>query len=288
MSNREKLYSFILALLLVLGGGVAYTVLKKSNQSPGILQVSFLDVGQGDAILIEAPNGNQMLVDGGKNSSVLQALGKELPWYDKSIDVVLATHPDADHIGGLSPVLDRFQVDHFIEVGIDTTKEVEETLDARVISEGSQKTIALRGMRVMLDKENNIYFLILFPDKDVTGFETNTASIVGKLVYGSTSFLLTGDSPKEIEQYLITLNKGELDSDILKAGHHGSHTSTSEAFVQAVTPQAVIVSAGKDNDYGHPHKDVTTLLERLNIPMRATFDAGTITFESDGNVITAI
>jgi len=121
----------------------------------------------------------------------------------------------------------------------------------------------------------------LYPDTEVSKFETNTASIVGRLAYGSTSVMLTGDSPKSVENYLVSLYGSNLKSDILKAGHHGSRTSSGKRFVEAVAPRWAIISAGKDNRYGHPHREVTETFRSLNIEAIRT-ERGTVSFEFDG------
>ena len=156
-----------------------------------------------------------------------------------------------------------------------------------VESERAKHVLARRGMKIHLDE--NVYFEILFPDRDVSGLETNTASVVGKLVYRETSFLLTGDSPKNIEHFLVTLDGnlpvGNLDVDVLKAGHHGSKTSSSEEFVMATSPEFTVISAGKDNQYGHPHREVVELLRASGTAVLETSKGGMIVFTSDGNSV---
>ncbi len=126
------------------------------------------------------------------------------------------------------------------------------------------------------------YFTILFPDKDPSKMETNDGSIVGRMVYASTSVMFTGDSPKFVENYLVRLDGYNLQSDILKAGHHGSRTSSGESYLRVVSPKYAIISSGKDNRYGHPHKEVIDSLNRMNIEILRTDREGTIGFVSDG------
>ena len=126
---------------------------------------------------------------------------------------------------------------------------------------------------------------ILFPDRDTDEWETNTASIVAKLVYGNNSFLLTGDSPTAIENYLSMIDGRNLKSDVLKAGHHGSRTSTSESFANLVSPEYAVISAGKNNQYGHPHKEVLDILEKIKSVILKTYENGTISFSSDGEAV---
>lgn len=249
------------------------------------VKVSFLNVGQGDAIFIEAPNGNQLLIDGGRDQTVLRELRKVMRFWDRSIDVVIATHPDADHIGGLTDVFERYNISVFIDSGNIGDTETYEYIEILADKEGATEIEAKAGQIVWLDE--NIYFAILFPDRDATYLDPNSASIVGQLVYGETKVLLTGDAPKEIEDHLVRIYGEELQSEILKAGHHGSNTSTGPFFLQAVSPEEVVVSAGKDNKYGHPHQNVVELIQNFGGDLRSTGEEGRIeyTLLPDGTFI---
>ncbi|PCI20876.1 hypothetical protein COB64_01295 [Candidatus Wolfebacteria bacterium] len=249
------------------------------------LLVAFLDVGQGDAIFIQAPNGTQLLIDGGPNKTILRELSEILPYHDRSIDVVMATHPDKDHIGGLVSVLERYEVDMVIEPGVRADTNVYRSFQNDIESFGIEKVIAKRGMLLVLDKKNGVYVHILFPNQDVEEWDSNDASIVAKLIYGDTSFLLTGDSPKGIEKYITFLDGSYLDSDVLKLGHHGSKTSSSIEFLRAASPEYSIISAGKDNRYGHPHSEVMENIKMINSIPLATYDEGTIRITSDGKEV---
>lgn len=246
----------------------------------GLLAVSFLDVGQGDAIFIESPSGRQALVDGGPDRSVLRELGQVMPWYDRSIDVVIATHPDADHISGLVDVLQRYRVDYIFQPGVEKNTGPAESMLLSVAKEGAEEIYARRAQ--ILDLGEGAYLEILFPDRDVSGVETNTASIVTRLVYGNTAFMLTGDAPEAIENYLVQLDGEDLRANVLKVGHHGSDTSSSELFVGFVSPEYAVFSRGCDNRYGHPHEEVVALFNRFEIQTFDTCEDGTITFMSDG------
>lgn len=193
------------------------------------LKVSFLDVGQGDAILIQTPDGHDMLIDGGRDSSVLRELAPGMSFFDKELDIVLATHPDLDHISGLVDVFQRYKVHTFIETtNINETAAVT-ALAVAAQSEGAAHLYADAGQHIQLGASTSI--LILSPTGDETNLETNTASIVLQITYGDTSFMLTGDAPQEIENYLVKTYGTLLRSDVLKLGHHGSKTSTSEAWL---------------------------------------------------------
>ena len=250
----------------------------------GRLRVSFLDIGQGDAVLIEGPTGLQMLVDGGPDRGVVRRLAEEMSPLDRTIDLVVATHPDKDHIAGLTDVFDRYGISYFIESSVKGDTSAAASLGEAAASEpGLARMTAHRGQRIHLG--GGAYADILFPDRDVSGVETNTGSVVMRIVYGDTSFLLTGDSPLSIEDWLMKLDTASLNADILKAGHHGSRTSTSREFLSAVSPGTVVISAGKDNSYGHPHKEVLQNIAEAGAAALSTADKGTIIFVSDGSDI---
>ncbi|MBP9668715.1 MAG: MBL fold metallo-hydrolase [Candidatus Pacebacteria bacterium] len=255
---------------------------------PSDLTVTFLNVGQGDAIFIQSPTRRQVLVDGGRDRAVLRELGAVMPWWDRSIDVVVATHPDADHVGGLFDVLARYGVQTIFQSGVQNdTPQTESLLSAvsRERSNGAQELLARRGQRI--DIGGGAYIEMLFPDRDVSGLETNTASIVMRVVYGETAFLLNGDSPKSIEEYLVQLDGTHLQANVLKAGHHGSDTSSAVSFVGHVSPEWVVFSRGCNNTYGHPHKEVVDLMKRFEIATKDTCLDGRVSFVSDGKTVLA-
>jgi len=248
------------------------------------LQVHFLDVGQGDATLIETKEGIQVLIDGGPDSSVLRELSNVLALTDRYIDIVVATHPDKDHISGLIDVLDRYEVGMLVLTeNKSDTLTTETYLNAVDEEEGAKIIYARRGQTWQLGASTTLR--VLFPDTDPTNMESNTSSIVLQLTYGDTKFLFTGDSPKAIEEYLVLTEGEHLKSDVLKVGHHGSRTSTSELFLDEVQPKYAVISAGRNNRYGHPHVEVTDMLFNKRIQTLNTADRGTITFMSDGEEI---
>jgi competence protein ComEC len=282
-----KLRLVILSVLLLGAVLSLYTVFREDRR--GILTVAFLNVGQGDAVYIEAPNGNQVLIDGGPGKSVLRELSKVMPFYDNSIDVVLATHADQDHVGGLPDVFKKYKVNIFMESGVpgesSSYQELEKIVSEKEIGNdlsenkaGIKKVLAIRDMKV--DLGSGAVLQIFFPDRDPSGMETNAASVVARLVYGENEFLLTGDSPAAIENYLVSL--GGLESDVLKTAHHGSKTSTSQSFVSAVSPEYAVISAGKDNKYGHPNQETLDTLNNFGAKILRTDLTGRIIFKSDG------
>jgi len=247
------------------------------------LKVVFLDVGQGDAIYIEAPNGRQVLIDGGPDAKLLASLAKVMPFADRSIDMLIATHNDMDHIGGFPLLLDNYKITSIIENGAISNTKTSSILEEKIEKKKINKIIASRGMRIVLDDKKNIYFDILFPDRGVSKMDSNDGSIVGKLVYGENSFMFTGDATIYTEN-LIEWNEKEdtLKADVLKLGHHGSNTSSSILWLEKVHPEVAIVSAGKANKYGHPNQEVLDRLKSLKIPFLNTAQMGNIIFKSDG------
>ncbi len=244
------------------------------------LKVHFLDVGQGDAIFIESPTGVQVLIDGGPNAGVLEALSQQLSFFDRTIDVVLATHPDTDHVGGLVDVIERYEVGAVIMTENRGDSLAANAFADAVIAEGAAVTYARRGQRY--DLGGGAVLEILFPETNPASLENNTASIIAQLQYGDVEFMLTGDAPKSIEEYLVLTHGAYLESDVLKVGHHGSRTSTSELFLAEVNPTFAVISAEKDSRYGHPHVEVTDALFNAGVVSYATAEVGTVTFVSDG------
>ena len=279
--TRKYLPYILIFSLLIFTAGILFFAFKHQNSNQ--LKVVFLDVGQGDSIYIEAPNGRQMLIDGGPDAKLLSSLSRVMPFADRSIDMVLATHPDMDHIGGLPLLLDNYKVASIVENGATSTSKAFSSLEDKIIKKKINKIIARRGMHIILDEKKNIYFDILFPDRDILNMDSNDGSIVGKLTYGANSFMLTGDAPIYTEN-LIQWNEKDstLHSDVLKLGHHGSRTSSSILWLEKVNPKVAIISAGKNNRYGHPHKELLDRLFTLHIPFLSTADLGNIVFKSDG------
>lgn len=239
------------------------------------LKVYFIDVGQGDSTLLEY-NNHYMLIDAGDNSEeefMVEYLNSKNV---NVIDYLIGTHPHADHIGGMDAVIENFDIEKIYMPNVTTTtKTFEDVLDS-IEEKNLSITEPVAGTEFMLD---DIPIEILSPDIEYD--ELNNNSIVLKLTYNNISFLFTGDA-EELAEYNI-LNTGyNISSNVLKVGHHGSYTSTTDEFLNAINPQYVVISCGKNNRYGHPHKETLQKLKNSNREIFRTDEDGTIIFSTTG------
>ncbi len=240
------------------------------------LRVSFIDVGQGDSEFIELPNGETLLIDAGTNETGADVVSYISSLGYSSIDYVVGTHPHEDHIGGLDDVINSFEIGsvYMPKVTADT-RTFEDVLDA-VAEKGLSINTAKAGVSIVDVEDLSVKMLAPVLDEYDN---TNDYSAVIKVVYGDTSFLFTGDA----EEYAESLITGDVNADVLKVGHHGSSTSTGEAFLERVSPSYAVISCGLGNSYGHPH---TETIEKLGgIPVFRTDEMGTIVATSDGSEI---
>ncbi len=273
--------SVLVGIMFVCDVCIFYTFIRHEHRQ---LTVAFLDIGQGDAVYIEAPNGNQMLYDAGPpTGAVLRALSSFMPFYDRSIDVAVFSHPDMDHIGGFLDVFDRYKVDVMLEPGSRSDNGTYDEAEQSIAKHHITRIVAERGMTI--DMGGGVQADILYPDRDMSKMETNASSIVMRIHYGTTAFLVSGDLPIAQENHIVSLDGKNLHVQVLKLGHHGSHTSSGEGWLRAVHPDIAVVSAGLNNRYGHPHKDTLARLDALGIPYLVTFKEGTIVFASDGKIV---
>jgi len=196
-----------------------------------------------------------------------------------NIVILVATLSLALGFGG-GYLFKNYQVGNIMEPGTIPNTEIYKIFKEFVREEGATSVLARRGMNI--DLGGGAYLQILFPDRDVSGLSTNDGSIIAKLVYGGTSFLLPGDTTQNIEKYLVDLDGSNLDVDVLKLAHHGSKTSSSEPLLAVTTSEYAVISAGVKNRYGHPHREVLERLAKYNIPALGTYKEETIIFESDG------
>ena len=255
-----------------------------TTQAQNVMRVAFLDIGQGDAIYVEAPNGAQMIVDGGPEGSLMSPLSAVMPYLDHSINVIMVTNPDADHYAGFIDLLRDYDVGAVIEPGTVTHTPTHAQFQKEIAERNIPEVMARKGMTITLDPDAGVTFTVLFPDRDVSTWTTNDGSIEGILKYGTTKIMFTGDGTKKTEGILLAENSADdLQSDILKVGHHGSTTSSSDAFVGAVAPTTAIISAGRNNKYGLPKSETLTTLKRHGATILRTDELGTIIVTSDGH-----
>ncbi len=272
----------------------AYIEIYRISREEGI-RLYFIDVGQGDATLIKTPSNHRVLIDGGPGPSILNSLSNKIPYYDKRIDLILLTHPHSDHLKGLIDVIENYEVGSIIWTGVE-----EDTNDFRrweeIISKRENVFIVNAGMRVYLGETT---LDILYPIEKLEGKsfrDCNNTSIVSIVNYKDNRAIFTGDAYKDIERRLISIeeecNSGNrvllcsfynLDVDILQVGHHGSRTSTSEEFLEALSPEIAVISSGKNNRYGHPHEETLANLNNFDIRIMRTDKIGTIKIVGDGD-----
>ncbi|MFH1413122.1 MAG: MBL fold metallo-hydrolase [bacterium] len=275
MKLKPLLYLFILITIII-------SIFVWKYNSLDQLKVVFLDIGQGDSILIKAPDGQVVLIDGGPDKTVLSELSKYLPWWDKHIDLMILTHPHADHATGLNYVLDDYQVDRIMATGVSHTAssyiswwEQANNMDNLIIAD--------KPMSVNLgDCDLNI----LYPDFSILNQAVdnlNNTSIVSKLVCGQTKWLFAGDIEEETEQYLLDSNT-DLSADVLKVAHQGSKTSSTLEFLQAVDPDIAVIIVGK-NSFGHPSPLILNRLERIAEKILRTDRDGSVELISNGQEI---
>lgn len=261
-SSRQFKYAglFFLSLMAVL---IWLAIFWQSPDDK--LKVFFFDIGQGSAVFIEAPNKNQILIDGGPGDQILAKLGQIMPFYDRTIDLLILTHPDADHLNGLIEVLKRYQIKQVLETGISENSAPYQLWQSLIKQKNISVKIAQAGQLVKI--ADGLRLDILYPLANLenkTISNTNRASIVSRLLYGQISFLFTGDADQAVEQQLLN-NNFDLVTTILNVGHHGSRSSTSEAFARKVQPRLAVIQVGRNNRYGHPNQEVLQRLKDMLI-----------------------
>lgn len=277
----KKLSLIHLVVLLCLSV-FAFSTNSAASQKDGLLKIYFFDVGQGDAIFIEAPNGNQVLIDGGPDSKVVQKLGETMPFYDKDIDLVVLTHSDADHVTGLIEALERYEIENIIYSNIVRKSALYDAWQKAVTKEGANVVDPVAGK--VIDIGNEATLMILHPPESLNGQvkeKVNNDSVVLILKYGETEVLLTGDIEARAERQII-LSGTDINADILKVAHHGSKTSTTQEFLYEVSPDVAVIQVGAKNRYGHPTQEVLSRLENFGVKLYRTDVDGDVKVVSDG------
>lgn len=275
-NNFFKIILFILFLTVIL----TWQSITSLNDEK--LHLNFLNVGQGDAIHIRQKD-LDILIDGGPDKKVLEELGNTMPFYDRTIEHVILTHPDADHITGLVDVLKSYEVKNIYLSGTIKSTNIFEEFLYQIELNNIPVSFLQADDELIFGEDFN--FLIFWPTKEYVEKEVsniNNVSIVGKLNYKNVSVFFTGDIENDAQINFISKQTNKLKSDILKISHHGSKNATNDGLLEIVNPEMAIISAGKDNRFGHPHKETLNLLEKFQIRTFRTDIDSTISILSNG------
>lgn len=272
---KNKYFYVFLCIILIL--------IFSLNSAAHNLKLNFIDVGQGDCILIQGPDGSNILVDGGdRNDQTAEHIINYLNSKDvKKLDYIISTHPHSDHIGNLAAVLNNFPVDNVLDSGrVHTSQTYEnylQTIEAKQINFKLPRT----GDQI---KIGQLSLLFLNPDQNVNDYSLNNASLVFMLSYKKQKFLFTGDMEKEIENKLLQ-NNFDLQANLIKVPHHGSDSSSTAAFVKAVKPEIAVFQVGKDNNYGHPEQKIINRYQQIGSKIYRNDLNGDIVVSSNGTAL---
>ena len=286
MIKKQKIYWWGFCSLLVLSFAFYYVgpeQIANNFSDTDQLDVNVFDVGQGDAIFIETPDNFQILIDGGPDKSILGELGEVMGFWDRNINAVVLTHPHADHVGGLVEVLRRYKIEKIYMTGVvHTSSDYIEFLNT--IKE-KDINIHIVDSAFDLELDNGIDLEFLYPLESYAGLKVdnlNNTSIVNRLVYNNSAVLFMGDLEAEGEEELI-LSEADLAAEVLKAGHHGSATSSHLEFLEVVNPDVALISCGIDNTFHHPSMRTINRMERLGIEILRTDELGRVSLTSSGS-----
>lgn len=287
-------FKIICGVLGLVAGALIWTL----NCLPdGFLRIWFLDIGQGDAILMESGLSEWIMVDGGPDDTVLTRMGEIMPFYEHTIKLIILSHPHADHMNGLIGVLERYEVESIVMTGVRYDYAGYEKLYQLAAEKGVKIIFVDGSFDLRLGK---IGIDLIYPEKNLQGGyfnNVNNSSVVFRLIYGDNSAFFSGDLEIEKEEEIAKQVHDEnaagenilnLDADILKAGHHGSKTSNSEEFVSLISPDFAVISCGVDNKFNHPFAGTLERFSRLGATIYRTDIDGTIEAKLDGTNITFV
>ena len=275
---KNKIYRYFIGILLIAAILIWIAAFQEKDEN---LKVVFCDIGQGDAAFIRFPNQDELLIDGGPDNSVLDCVGRNMPFYDRKIRSIMITHPDADHITGILEVLRRYEIEEVYLTGVNHKNLVYDKILSE-IKKQNIKTINPRAGNVY--KYGEVKLKILYPTENYQNQEvtnTNNTSIVAKLSSGSVDYLFTGDITESKSKEILAQNSSLLPSEILKVPHHGSKDFSKE-FIEKVNPEISIISVGKKNRYGHPSKEILEMLRKIRSKTYRTDEIGEVVIESNG------
>lgn len=279
----KKYFIYFGLILVLLLGFTVYEYIRFSDEN---LRVFICDVGQGDAIFITTPAKTQILIDGGPDKSVLDCLGDNMPFWDKSIDVVIITHPDSDHYGGLIGVVDRYKIGEVYSNGAKSDAESYKLLEAKLADKNlSAKNLASgdnfkdksgANLKIISPNSENSEKV----DLNISKVDKNEFSVVAILTFGQFSVLLTGDAESDV---ITNLTRVTGNIDVLKVSHHGSKESVSDEILKKLDPEIAVISAGENNRFGHPHRETINILKKESVEILRTDMDGVIEIKTDGN-----
>jgi len=274
---REYARWYMLLLLLFVSIALWSVILREGRH--GILTVTFLNVGKGNSVFIESPSGAQILIDAGPDKNILKEISHVLPWYDRSLDLLVMTNTDAGNYTGFIPLLQNYSARQVLESGMDAGTAPYQVLKSEITQKKVQEIVAQRGQTFDLGGGSSLQ--ILFPDRDVSGMSSDTGTVVIRLSYGNTSVLLTGDSRASITNYLATLDSSNLQSTILALGYHGALATSSQNFLQSVAPEQVIIFVATDKPTV-AQRETENILNVSHIQFLNRSNLDDITLHSDG------
>lgn len=261
---------------------------EKSSESQQLLKVTYMDVGQADSILIQIPNGKNILIDAGNNEDAEMITSYLKKQGIRRLDVVIGTHPHEDHIGSLDKVIQTFEIGQVIMPKVATNTQTYKEVLTAIQDKGLKIKEAKAGLKLELGSMEatspQISAEILAPISSQYE-DMNNYSAVLRLVYGQSTFLFVGDAESVSEKELLT-SSSDLKADVLKVGHHGSNSSTTQEFLNKVSPKYAVISVGRDNTYGHPTPSTLDRLKKSGVEVYRTDELGTIVSESNGTEIT--
>jgi competence protein ComEC len=290
MESKKKL--LLISILIIAGLGLIFVVQalrfgKLGSFGSGKLRIIFCDVGQGDGMLIITPSGKEAVVDGGPGNSILSCLSNNMPFWDRNVEFMISTHPQADHMEGLIAILQNYQVKNILTTGIENNStQFFGVWKKEIATEGAKIIAPNIGDEIILDSAagNVVSFTVLWPGqsqinqwKVKPAGDLNDTAIIMRLNYGDFCVYLTADSPKEILERVVDKN-----CPVLKVAHHGSKTGTSEPVLDKIAPQLAVIQVGKNNRYGHPKKEVIDMLDGRKIKTLRNDINGMVKVDTDG------
>jgi len=280
MTIRKEI-KLIILFFLILFGALLFFINSNKNKD---LNINYLNVGQGDATLIKTPFGQNILIDGGPDDKVLDEMGRLLSWNDKVIDLMVLTHPHDDHVTGLISALERYEIKKIIYTGVAHTSPNYLKWLQLIKEKHISMAIGIAPQKINIGPECYLEIVYPFQNQDLSQEELNNTSMVINLVYGNTNFLFTGDIHSDKEE-MIAEKYPNWNVDVLKIAHHGSNTSTSDVFLNALKPKIGIIFVGLNNPFNHPEKRVINRLLNQKIKIFRTDKDGTISIFSNGKEI---